>query len=453
MAPAGEVALDPVAPDPTRRALILVPAGKNETLPAYLLSMVAGLPLIDRLILTVWRAGVPHVSLLTRPKVKHCLKLHLSRLARRGGGSLAVLSEWQTAEDSEEHAWLVLTADTLPSPAWLARFLEAPPEPGKAVLAVTGAPVAGKDCPQAGPLADGRPVGLALFSAVAWQDFRRWRQDSETGAELAGAGAEASLFCYLARLDRQHRLVSVAADPPAVSLISRREDLKEAADRLVTSLTGSPWGEGFLEYSVNRRLARRLLLRLATAPISPNQVTALDLSLGLLAVLLFLTGSYWASLLGALLLPVVMILDSLDGMLARLTFRETRVGLMLDLYGDTALNLLVFCALAVGRHQATGQGVYLFLLLPIVTGYLWCWRLTDPLWDRPGPAAPPLGPGAQPRPYASRVVNEIASRDFVYLILLFAVLDRLEWFVVALALGTHLFALTLTWLKRSGFLK
>ncbi len=457
----GDTAPTGPASQPPQRALILVPAGSGDTLPDYLLAMVAGLPLLDRLILTVWRAGVPRVTLLARPKVRHCLERHLAPLSRRGGGSLDVVSRLEALESYPEHPWLVLSADTLPAPAWLQRFVETPLESGSAALAL--APAAGElpapdrgtaaDCwtalgalgPETGPR---RPGALALVSAAAWQGWWEWRRGEGAAAARAASTPEAALFGYLAHLRQQGRLVPVAAEPMALSLISRREDLKDAANRLVISLTGSPWDEGFLEYSLNRRLARRLLLHLATAPITPNQITLLDLSLGLLAVLLFLTGTYWGSLAGALLLPLVMVLDCLDGMLARLTFRETRLGLMLDLYGDTVLNLLVFLALSVGRYRATGQGFYLVLLLPLATGYLWCWRLTDPLWDRPRPAAPPLGPGDRPRALAGQVVNEIASRDFVYLILLFAVLDRLEWFVAAVALGTHLFALALTWLSR-----
>ncbi len=400
------------------------------------MSRVAGLPLLDRLILSLWRAGVAHVKVLMPARARHCLARHLSRLARRGGG-VEIVSGWEALAESHDHPWVVLSADTLPAPDFLARFLAQPLEPGHAAVAVTAPPPPGEGVARGGLL----PCpGLARFSPGAWRGFGARLREAGVSRPLKETEIRAPLCSYLDDLERERQLLRVAAEPGELLRVSRREEVKEAAEGLVAALPGSPWGEGFLEYSLNRRLARRLLLRLATAPVTPNQITALDLSLGLVAVLLFLTGNYWLTVLGAALLPLVVVLDMLDGMLARLTFRETRLGRLLDLYGDTFLNLLIFLALAVGRYQATGQRIYLLLLIPLAAGYLWCWWLTDPLWGRWGAARPRQRP-EKPPSSPGRVVRELASRDFVYLILLGALLDRLEWFVVGVALGTHLFAL------------
>jgi phosphatidylglycerophosphate synthase len=416
--------------------LILVPPEQGKPVPPYLLGSVAGLPLLDRLILSCWRAGVQEVTVLAPEQSQPCLRRRLTRLCRRRGGAARAASSLIGLEAAESRPWLVLSADTLPSPALLARVLLQPLAPGQIAVAAPE--------PPSPPLAK-----LTRFSAAAWEDFRQWRQGlgPDPGSRLADVPALVS--DYLEYVAQQDRVVPVASDPFDLSLVARPEDLKAAAQRLVASLPGSPWGEGIMEFSLNRRLARLLLLRLATAPVTPNQITLLNLSLGLAAAGLLLTGAYWLTLLGALLLPVVMVLDALDGMLARLTFRETRLGQFLDLYGDTFLNLLIFCSLAVGRYQATGRERYLVLLIPIVTGYLWCWRLTDPLWGQPRPPAPPP-PRPVPGPAGHRLVKELSSRDFVYLILLAALWDCLEWFVLGVALGTHLFALTLTWWRRYG---
>jgi hypothetical protein len=48
-------------------------------------------------------------------------------------------------------------------------------------------------------------------------------------------------------------------------------------------------------------------------------------------------------------------------------------------------------------------------------------------------------------PAAARWVMSLTSRDFAYLVVLLALVDRLAWFLWGAALGTYLFAIGL-WL-------
>jgi len=292
---------------------------------------------------------------------------------------------------------------------------------------------------------------MALFSQSAWRDWQSWLM-GQALSEGAPAAPDTALFPYLALQAREKRVQGIESDSVSVALIQNDQDAREATTRLINAAQGSPWGEGYLESSVSRRLARKILLRLtAAAPkINPNFITVSDLLLGLVAVAGFLTGNYWAGLGAALLLPLVIVLDMLDGLLARLTFQESREGRVLDLYGDTILNLLIFCGIAVGQYRATGRVLFLFLLIPRTIGYIWCWRLTNPLKDETRKTMDGLSP-LEPQEFRTRpekALNETISRDFFYLIVLAALFNILDWLIIAVAIGANLFGLFLFWRQR-----
>lgn len=436
------------APARPRCALILVAPDPPPGLSPWHLLEVAGLPHLERLVLSCWQAGVPQVYLLAPAGLQPVVNLSLARLRRRQAGEMELAHDWAAVESQPPSSWLVLTTDSVPSPALVARLARQPVAPGEAVVVCTDDPAWPLDAPPHLPaltarleehgLPGWRAVGLAHLSPEAWEEWHRWRRETQKPRKCQPNPA-ILLEAGLRRLEGSGRLVAVAAEPFALTYLGRPEDTEVAARRLAAGLSGSPWGEGWLESSLNRRLARALLPTVAAWPVRPTQITLLHLALGLLAALLFLEGTYLSTVAGALLLPLVVVLDSLDGLLARLTFRQTRLGRFLDLYGDTLLNLVIFLSIAAGLYRVAGQPLYLVLIIPLTTGYGWCWWLTDPHRPRLRPLnSPALSP--------TTIVTEMTSRDFVYLILVFALLGRLDWFIVGVAAGSHLFAFLLHYL-------
>jgi phosphatidylglycerophosphate synthase len=461
-------------------AIILVPEEQDHGLPPYLFKKVIGLPVLHRLIYSLWRAGIVRVSLLTAPEAAPSLEQDIAHISQTGGGAYQVYATWHAlwsaAQDSQaDSPVLVLTANVLATPKFLAEFARFPVPSGQLALAVTGPPesTAGAACRLNQPsyqaiLEDNlvtsielssQPenpcaLGLGLFSRSAWEGWQQWHLSQAWPEAAPPTDPHEALFPYIAEQTRKGKVIGVASDPHAVSIIHSDQDLKPAAVRLIAATEGSPWGEGFLESSVNRRLARKILLHLADSAtqVNPNLITVSDLVIGLVAVAGFLTGTYWGSLIAALLLPLVIVLDTLDGLLARLTFQESRQGIVLDLYGDTILNLLIFYGIALGQYRATDQSLFLVLLIPLTLGYVWCWRLTDPLQGESQKKAAKLAPvGSKEFHSASeKAVNESASRDFFYLILLCALFNILDWFIIAVAVGANLFALFLYRRQRPG---
>lgn len=96
-------------------------------------------------------------------------------------------------------------------------------------------------------------------------------------------------------------------------------------------------------------LVRWLVARISPTRITPDHVTWVGVLLSLLAVVFFAVGMHWA---GAAILGIVVLCDSIDGKLARLTHRVDDFGGTLD----SVVNFVTLeaSAVAIGYHLAGG---------------------------------------------------------------------------------------------------
>jgi hypothetical protein len=119
---------------------------------------------------------------------------------------------------------------------------------------------------------------------------------------------------------------------------------------------GSPWkqrlrassraDDGFLSTFLVRPLSRRLTAVGLHLGWSPNAVTVSSLVLGLFAAGLVLTGERWAWVVAALLLFLALVVDCVDGEIARFTRRFSPFGAWLDAVGDRVKEYAVLAAVA-----------------------------------------------------------------------------------------------------------
>jgi phosphatidylglycerophosphate synthase len=364
-------------------------------------TLVAGLPLAVRTVLALRAAGFEDVSVAARDRPRWVAE----PLARRGV-SVRWLDLDSTSADSPSCPGplpapvLVLAGDVLVDAPAVATLRLARPGPvwtatGQLVGRVTspGDTTLGLDGP--GPPGRGPEGGTCIVGGLA--------------VPLAVAGSAA-------RLERA--LLDHLADRPA-------------ADSYLAALLDRP---------MSRPVTRRLL----RTRLTPAQVTALGMAIGLLGAMGLATASYWERLLGVLLLVASLVLDCVDGDLARARLTEASAGARLDLIGDYLVNLGVFAALAVGLYReglppgggwaalalVTGVGaamavVHVVLIRPVLQrGGDLHWAGDDwSLRGRPGAA----------------VVEKLASRDYTYLLLVLAVVGHLEWFLYAAAVGAWVF--------------
>ena len=214
--------------------------------------------------------------------------------------------------------------------------------------------------------------------------------------------------------------------------------------RLLQSLDGTL--DGVVDRYVNRKISRplsRLFMRLGC---SPNVITLLSMVIGLMGAACFATGSYLEGIAGALLFQIAVIIDCCDGEVARLTFTESRLGAALDLIADNIVHVAVFAGIAWGTYQerlpASGS-------LPLLLGgiavlstvvSLWCVNTVKSLradavrWRR-----------MRQRTRFDFILRHVANRDFSIVVLVFACLGVLPWFLWLVAAGTSAFAAMMAW--------
>jgi phosphatidylglycerophosphate synthase len=190
-----------------------------------------------------------------------------------------------------------------------------------------------------------------------------------------------------------------------------------------------------LDRSVSIALSRQLV----RTSVTPNHLTTLSLVVGVLGAALLTSADYWIALLAALLLWSSCILDGCDGEVARLKLLASTAGARFDQMSDNLVHLATFVAIVVHVHRVHPEfdmrtpGLLLVVGVALSMSLVWWLILRRP---------------DEGRPRLDRILERIASRDYVYLIVILAALQRLEWFVWAAALGANLFWLIVWWASR-----
>lgn len=224
-----------------------------------------------------------------------------------------------------------------------------------------------------------------------------------------------------------------AADTGLPVLLSRPEDGPGAEAKLVAALAAATQqSDGFLARWVDRPLSRGLSPRLAALGVHPNAVTLVGVSLGLMGALLLAQAGYLAHVLGAWLFWAAVVLDGVDGEVARLSLKESRFGHYLDIITDNLVHVAVFVGIAAGLHRQAPDARHLYALALLLGGFGLCALAVFLVLGRQDQA--------KAGSLAERLITALNSRDFAYLVLLLALGDRLHWFLWGAAVGTYVFA-------------
>jgi phosphatidylglycerophosphate synthase len=220
------------------------------------------------------------------------------------------------------------------------------------------------------------------------------------------------------------------------SLNGRPEDRTEAELRLARSIRHESLAtDALMARVLDRRISWRISLWLARWRIAPNAVTLANTALGFGCAAMLASTSYWTRLVGAILFLVSITLDGVDGELARLRMVESRFGGQLDVFTDNLVHVAIFAGLMAGCYRTNHSAVYLYLLVILLTGFGFCAISVNRALRVAGAAT---------GQWISRV-ERATGRDFAYVLLILALLNRLSWFAWTAALGTYGFALVL-WL-------
>jgi len=109
--------------------------------------------------------------------------------------------------------------------------------------------------------------------------------------------------------------------------------------------------DGFFSVFFLRKFSKLLTWLAVRIGATPNQVTLVSFAIGLYSAYCFAQGTFWQIFLGAILLQVSIIVDCVDGELARYTRKFSQLGAWLDAVTDRVKEYMVFLGLAVGAEK------------------------------------------------------------------------------------------------------
>ena len=109
--------------------------------------------------------------------------------------------------------------------------------------------------------------------------------------------------------------------------------------------------DGFFSVFVLRKFSKLLTWLAVRIKATPNQVTLLSFAIGLYSAYLFSRATFLATLVAAILLQVSIIVDCVDGELARYTRQFSKLGAWLDAVTDRVKEYIVFLGLAYGAGK------------------------------------------------------------------------------------------------------
>jgi phosphatidylglycerophosphate synthase len=224
-------------------------------------------------------------------------------------------------------------------------------------------------------------------------------------------------------------LPTVEAEGVAQAIMDR-DDVVAGTGALWASLQSN--ADGLVDRWFNRPVGRWLSKLLVHTPVSPNKVSIAATLLGLLSAGLFAVGHSTAGLWGAIVLQFSAIVDCVDGDLARMLFKESRLGKWLDIIGDQVVHVALFVSIGVGLWRTGVDAPVLAMALSAGLGVILSFLVVlRGLRQRAGQNS-----------RLQKLMDATTNRDFSVLLLILAAVSRLEWFLWMAAIGVHVFWMT-----------
>ncbi|MFA5138520.1 MAG: CDP-alcohol phosphatidyltransferase family protein [Elusimicrobiota bacterium] len=209
--------------------------------------------------------------------------------------------------------------------------------------------------------------------------------------------------------------------------------------------------DSFMARHFDRRISMAVTRRLAETWVSPNHMTVFSTAIGLAGASLFASGTYLHTVAAALIVWLHTVLDGCDGELARLRFQSSRLGGILDFWGDNLVHAVLFVSMGVGL----GRPVFILLGLVAAASALACAAL---IYAHSAQRAErekegPLFRGLEDlgKSWAAKIEHILSQRDFIYLLVLLALTGRTDVFLWAAGIGTPLFLIVFLLLRPKSY--
>jgi phosphatidylglycerophosphate synthase len=191
----------------------------------------------------------------------------------------------------------------------------------------------------------------------------------------------------------------------------------------------------FMDFWVNSYFSLKISPLLVKTSVTPNVLTLFGLVIGLFAAWQFAQGGYWGGLLGGLAFVGTAIWDCCDGDVARLKFMESDFGETLDTTCDNLNNVFAFTGIMIGVAMNSGflHALIPFILLGVGGSLIFFYIYV-----------PKGGKGSFFHgTWVYDLIQHLASRNFVYIALLFGIFGHMDWFLWLSGFGANFFAVAL----------
>lgn len=460
----------------TMKALIIA-AGKGNRLRKFdgdhpkPLYKVAGLPLIERTILSARKAGITEFVIVTGYRGSE-IEERLKKDQRRLDVSLEFVfnEEWEKsngfsvlkARDHLKENFLLMMSDHIFDWTILKDLQKNRPHDGEVILAVDERidEVFDPDDATKVRVQDGMIVEIgktlshynaidtglfyctpALFSVLEKTCAEGKGSLSEAIGSLAGEG-KARVFAI-----GNHFWQDV--DTP--------ESLDHAEDMLFDSVQKDT--DGIVSRYFNRKISGLISRLLVKMPVTPNQITWSALVIGILSGFLISTGDHMDIALGGIIFQFASIYDGCDGEVAKLKMSSSKFGEWLDTVCDNITYVSFLVGLLVGLYrQGFGPVIPLGFLtifgvaMTLTTMYLYLTRFTSSgsLVTVQKDLTRDLE--TQEQGFFIRLVTRIKfmmKRDFFALFfMVLCLFNRLDWILVLAVIGSNLTWIVLLTMKR-----
>ena len=193
-----------------------------------------------------------------------------------------------------------------------------------------------------------------------------------------------------------------------------------------------------LSRSVSQKMTRLLL----NTSVTPNQITLFSFVMGLVSAICFAGGTYPLNVFGGFALLFSTWLDGTDGEIARLKFMESELGGKLDIICDNIVHFFVFGAIGWGVAKTTGDETYLYLGGLAAFASLASFILLGGTILKKNSGATTPAPDAEPS-----MAEKLANRDFINFLMLMALIDQFNIFIIISAIGATVFTIYLVYLR------
>lgn len=236
-------------------------------------------------------------------------------------------------------------------------------------------------------------------------------------------------------LDSIKKIEGIAGLPFSLNSV---QEIKEAEKSLINALSLQKRAEdSILAKYFDRNISLFFTKRLVHTGITPNQITLLGMSIGLTGAFLISLPSYWTQLIGSLLFLFCVIVDGMDGEVARLKLKESIFGHYLDIITDNIVHVAIFIGMGYGLYKRTNDTLYLYFIYILLIGFALCAISVYQCILKKDEEE------LRKSPLLIRLMSLLTNRDFAYLVALLAVIDKLNWFFIGTAIGSYVFSATL----------